>query len=149
LNGNFVLTEFQVFTVPEPPARPVVTGQPQGATLTAGTNLTFTASATSTPSLGYQWPFNGTSILGVTNPPAEVVANPAGVSLGLYPGITVRGAVGLSYTIQSTTDLTNTNSWSTAAILTLMQPEQLWVDVRVNTTSPTNRQPFYRVLPGP
>jgi hypothetical protein len=91
-----------------------------------------------------------TSPLGsVTNAPAQVVVNPAGVSLGMYPGVTVSGVVGYTYIIQGNPDLTNTNGWTNLAELTLMQPLQLWVDVNIDTTNPTNRQRFYRVLPGP
>jgi hypothetical protein len=90
-----------------------------------------------------------TSPLGsVTNIPAQVVVNPAGVSLGMYPGVTVSGVVGYTYVIQSTTGLTDTN-WSTVATLTLTQPVQLWVDVNANAAAPENQRRFYRVLPGP
>jgi len=91
-----------------------------------------------------------TSQLGsVTNTPAQVVVNPAGVSLGLYPGVTVSGVVGYTYLIQANTDLTNTNGWTTVATLTLQDPVQLWVDVNCNAASPTNAHRFYQVLPGP
>jgi hypothetical protein len=84
----------------------------------------------------------------VTNMPAQLVVNPAGVSLGMYPGVTVSGVVGYTYIIQSTTGLRDTN-WSTVATLTLTQPVQLWVDVNVNTAAPENQRRFYRVLPSP
>ena len=84
----------------------------------------------------------------VTNTPEQVVVNPAGVSLGLYPGVTVSGTVGYTYSIQSNPDLTNTNGWTTVATLTLFQPVELWVDVNNNASSPTNAHRFYRVLPG-
>ncbi len=91
-----------------------------------------------------------TSPLGsVTNTPEQVVVNPAGVSIGLYAGVTVTGTVGYTYKIQATTDLSNSNSWSTVAILTLQDPVELWVDTTVNTTSSGNPRRFYRVLPGP
>jgi hypothetical protein len=84
----------------------------------------------------------------VTNAPAEVVVNPAGVSLGLYPGISIIGVVGYNYIIQRTTDLSNTNAWVTMTNLTLAQPVQLWVDTSVDVSLPANPHHFYQVLPG-
>jgi hypothetical protein len=84
----------------------------------------------------------------VTNVPAQVVVNPAGVSIGMFPGVYVSGVVGYTYTIQASSDLTNTNGWTTTATLTLLQPVQLWVDINVNALSPTNPHKYYRVVPG-
>ena len=84
----------------------------------------------------------------VTNVSAQVVVNPAGVSLGMFPGVYVSGVVGYTYTIQASSDLTNTNGWTTVATLTLIQPIQLWVDTVVNALSPTNPHKYYRVVPG-
>lgn len=90
-----------------------------------------------------------TSPLGsVTNPPAQVVVNPAGVTLGLYPGVTIDGVVGYNYIIQNTADLSNTNAWVTLTNLTLVQPVQLWVDTNADASLPANPHRFYRVLPG-
>ena len=41
--------------------------QPQGQTVVAGGNALFSATATGTPPLGYQWQFNGTAIAGATS----------------------------------------------------------------------------------
>jgi hypothetical protein len=84
----------------------------------------------------------------VTNTPEEVVVNPAGVSLGLYPGVTISGVVGYKYIIQRTADLSNTNGWVTVTNLTLTEPVQLWVDTNINTALSGNPQQFYQVLPG-
>jgi len=72
-----------------------------------------------------------------------------GVSLGLYPGITIQGVVGHRYIIQETTDLSDTNSWVTMTTLALQQPVQLWVDTNVDASLPANPRRFYQVLPGP
>jgi hypothetical protein len=142
-----------------------------------GYNATLSVQAWGTGPLSYQWFDNGVAILNatnqtltltsiqftnaglysvvvsspfgsVTNTPEQVVVNPAGVSLGMYPGVTVSGTVGYTYAIQATADLSNTNSWTTVATMTLMQPVQLWVDINVNASSPTNSHRFYRVMPG-
>lgn len=128
-------------------------------------------------SLAYQWCFNGTPIANATNQtlmltsvqftnaglysvvvtspngsltngPAQVVVNPAGISLGLAPTVTVNGVVGYNYIIQSSPDLSNTNAWSTLAKITLTQPVHLWVDTNTDASLPVHPRRFYRVLPG-
>jgi hypothetical protein len=84
----------------------------------------------------------------ITNVAAQVVINPAGVSLGFCPALTITGAVGYSYIIQSSCNLTDTNAWNTLTNLTLTQPVQIWVDTSVDASSPFNSMYFYRVLPG-
>ena len=142
-----------------------------------GYTNTLSVGAWGTGPLSYQWYDNGVAILNatnstltltsiqfanaglysvvvssplgsITNTPEQVVVNPAGVSLGMYPGVTVTGTVGYTYAIQATADLSNTNSWTTVATLTLMQRIQLWVDFNVNALSATNPHRFYRVIPG-
>ena len=71
--------------------------------------------------------------------------NPAGVSLALYAGITIEGVVGLTYGIQYSTDLSNTNSWHGMANVTLGAPTQLWFDIQ----PASQPQRYYRVVPGP
>jgi hypothetical protein len=84
----------------------------------------------------------------VTNAPAQVVVNAAGVSLSFCPALTIDGVIGYSYSIDRTADLANTNAWVRLTNLTLTQPVQLWVDTNVNASSPFNSKYFYRVLPG-
>jgi hypothetical protein len=148
-----------------------------GAVTYWGTNISFSVDAWGTGPLTYQWYDNSTAIFGatnnslsftnvqftdaglytvvvggalgsVTNTPASIVVNPASVSIGLYPGITISGVVGVSYAIQRTTNLSDTNSWTTVTDLTLTQPVQIWVDTNINTSLPSNPHNFYRVLPG-
>ncbi len=45
---------------------PGISTQPQGVTVIAGSNVTFTVAATGTPPPDYQWAFNGTDIPGAT-----------------------------------------------------------------------------------
>jgi ABC-type molybdate transport system substrate-binding protein len=91
-----------------------------------------------------------TSPLGsVTNTPEEVIVNPAGVTFGgLYPSVLIQGVVGYTYEIQSTANLSDTNSWVTVTNLTLTQPIQLYVDTNTDASLPRNAQRYYRVLPG-
>ena len=148
-----------------------------GAVTFWGKDATFSVEAWGSEPLSYQWFQNGIRVMNatnqtlmltsiqftnaglysivvnntfgsVTNAPAQVVVNPAGVSLGMYPGVVVSGVVGYTYNIQATSDLTNTNSWTTVATLTLMLPVQLWVDTQVDALSPTNPHKYYKVVPG-
>ncbi|MCI0746758.1 MAG: family 10 glycosylhydrolase [Verrucomicrobia subdivision 3 bacterium] len=50
------------------PTPPTITMHPQSRTVRVGSNVTFTASATGTPPLTYQWQFNGSELAGATGP---------------------------------------------------------------------------------
>lgn len=118
-----------------------------GIALSDATNSTFTLSSIQFTNAGL-YSVVVTSPLGsVTNTPEQVVVNPAGVSLALYPGVTITGVVGYTYNIQASTNLTDTNGWTTVETLTLTEPQQLWVDV--NNSTSAHPQRFYRVVPGP
>jgi hypothetical protein len=119
-----------------------------GAAILNATNQTLDLSSIQFTNAGLYSVVVSSPLGSVTNTPEQVVVNPAGVSLGMYPGVTVSGVVGYTYIIQSTSDLSNTNSWVTVATLTLVEPIQLWVDINVNASLPGNPQWFYRVLPG-
>lgn len=120
-----------------------------GVVIPGGTNSMLTFTAIQFTNAGSYSVVVSSSLGSVTNAPAQVVVNPAGVSLGLYPGVTISGTAGYTYNIQSSPDLTNTNDWTTVATLTLQQPVQLWVDTNNNAAWPANQHRFYRVLPGP
>jgi hypothetical protein len=120
-----------------------------GVAITGATNQTLTLSDIQFTNAGVYSVVVSSPLGSVTNMSAQVVVNPANVSLGLFPGVYIGGVVGNTYIVQSNPSLTNTNGWTTVATVTLVDPVQLWVDINVNTTSPTNQQHFYRVLPGP
>ena len=119
-----------------------------GEAIPNATNTTLVLSSIQFTNAGLYSVVVSSALGSVTNTPEQVVVNPAGVSIGMYPGVTVTGTVGYTYNIQATSDLSNTNSWVSVATLTLQQPVQLWVDVNVNALSPTNPHRFYRVMPG-
>ena len=148
-----------------------------GATTIWGRSATLSVGVEGSGQLNYQWYDNGIAIAGATNSTlnfpsiqftngglysvvvsslfgsvsnvaAQVVVNPAGLSLGFSPTLTITGVVGYTYVIQSTTNLTDTNSWLTLTNLTLTQPVQIWVDTNVDASSPFNPKTFYRLLPG-
>jgi hypothetical protein len=116
-----------------------------GAAIPDATNSTLTFSSIQFTNAGSYSVVISSSLGSVTNAPAQVVVDPAGVSLGLYPGITVTGTVGNAYDIQSNPDLSNPNGWTTVSTLTLYQPVEIWVDVNNNVL--TTQHHFYRVIP--
>ncbi len=119
-----------------------------GAAILGATNLVLNLSSVQLTSGGLYSVIVSNAFGSATNPPAEVVVLPAGVSLALNPSVTIRGVVGYAYTIQRTTTLTDSNSWVIATNFTLSQPVQIWVDTDVNASLPANPRRYYRVLPG-
>ena len=81
----------------------------------------------------------------VTSNPANLTINPAGVAIALYPGVKIDGVVGLTYGIQSSTNLANPNGWIGLTNLTFTQPTEIWYDAIPALLA----QRFYRVLQGP
>lgn len=62
-SNNAALT---VNALPPPVSSPLITTQPAGATVTAGTPVSFSVAASGTPPLSYKWQFNGSPIGGAT-----------------------------------------------------------------------------------
>jgi hypothetical protein len=153
---------------------PTITQQPQSQIGYWGKSIAFTVGAVGVPSLIYQWQKDGVAIPGATGSSlvltnlqmtdagnysvvisnalgsttsrnAYLTMNPAGVSVALYAGVTIDGVVGLTYGIQSTTDLSNTNGWRGMANVTLDTRRELWFDVQ----PATQPQRYYRIMPGP
>jgi len=75
---------------------------------------------------------------------ANPVLAQAPPSLGarLFAGVNISGAVGGTYVIQYTTDLAQTNSWTSLTFLRLPATNHLFVD----TTAPATGNRFYRAL---
>ena len=148
---------------------------PSSQTSYLGKSVSFSVSATNgVPPYGYQWQKDGVQIPGatysllvltnlqatnagvytvvvsdtvtnLTSQPATLTINPSGVSIALYAGVTIDGVVGQTYGVQSTLDLSNTNSWVGRTNITLTTPTYLWYD----SQPATQPQTYYRVLPGP
>ena len=156
---------------------PTITSPFSGATTIWGKSVVLSVGAVGSGELAYQWYKDGVAVAGatdatlnftsiqatngglysvvvsspfgsITNVAAQVVVNPAGVSLGFSPTLTINGVIGYSYLIQSSTNLANTNAWVTLTNLTLSQPVELWVDTSVDASSPFYSRYYYRVLPG-
>jgi hypothetical protein len=160
---------------------PVIT-HPQSILVFWGRTATFSTTATGTGPLSYQWFKDGQTLAQATNAvltitnaqannagsysvtvsnafgkayskPATLTVNPAGVVLALYPGLTIEGVIGQTYGVQSTTDLSNTNSWIGLTNITLTTTAHLWYDSQSargcdsGAASPPQR--FYRVVAGP
>ena len=119
-----------------------------GAILRNATNASVSYTSMQATNAGRYSVIVSNSFGSITNPPAQVIVYPAGVTLGFCPSVTISGQINYSYIIQRTTDLANTNSWLTLTNLTLTKPVQLWVDTSVDAISPFYSKYFYRVLPG-
>jgi hypothetical protein len=157
---------------------PRITVQPQGQVGYWGGNVTFTVHAVGSEPLTYLWSKDGFPIVWATNSTlvltnlaldaggeysvfitgpvdsvtssnALLTVNPAGVSLGLYPGLTIQGTPGRNFGIQYTTNVSPGATWLTLTQFTLMQPIQLWIDLENNAASGANPRRFYRVVAVP
>ena len=80
---------------------------------------------------------------------AALTLGAAGISMGLYPGLTIAGVVGNTYGIQYTINLTDASSWTTLTNLTLTDPVQLWLDTSSDATDGTIPHRTYRVVAVP
>src|SRR5262245_50953130 len=73
-------------------------------------------------------------------------ANPLSVkaqttlSISLHPSLTITGAVGSVCSIQATTNVAQTNGWSTVAVVQLPKTNYVWFD----PAFPTIPQRYYR-----
>ena len=156
-------------------AAPIILLQPQGQVGYWGRSVTFIVQAGGAPPLDYLWYKDGFAISWATNSSLDLTnlalddggnysvvvsnafgsvtssnafltVNPAGVSLGLYAGLTLEGAAGNTYGIQYATNVSPTATWNTLTQITLTQPVQLWVDTNVDVVAGTSPRRFYRVV---
>jgi hypothetical protein len=120
----------------------------EGIAILDATNTVLSLPNTQFTNSGFYSVVVGSALGAVTNAPAQVVVNPAGVSLGFSPTLAIEGVVGYSYIIRRTADLSDTNAWLTMTNLTLLEPVQVWVDTSIDSSSPFNTKYFYQILPG-
>src|SRR6266478_7834545 len=67
---------------------------------------------------------------------------PPSLNLQVFAGVNVTGAPGSIYVVQSTSDLSQSNSWTSLAFVQLTSTNQLFVD----TAAPVAGNRFYRAL---
>jgi len=157
---------------------PTILAQPKGQTGYWGKDASFSVIAEGSSPLHYRWYKDGFLIGWATNATLQLsslalsdagnysvlvsnawgsvkssdallVVNPAGVSFGLYPGITIEGVVGKTYGIQFATSVEPTAIWTTLTTVTLTESSYLWIDSTSDVTRPENPRRFYRVVAVP
>jgi hypothetical protein len=64
-------------------AAPAIQTQPQSQTVTAGSNVQFSVTASGRPAVNYQWSFNGTAISGATSS-SYSLSNAQSANAGVY-----------------------------------------------------------------
>lgn len=146
---------------------PVITTSPVGQSFTLGQGIALNVAASGTEPFFYQWQFNGTNLAGATNATLSLtnltvatagiyrvlVSNAAGstisdvarlnfVGLNLFPVLTIADVVGSNYRIEATSDLVNTNSWTTLTNLVLPSNPYLFID----TSTPQAVRRYYRAI---
>src|SRR6266852_4399971 len=84
------------------------------------------------------WLLFGAVAFLIVNPASA--QTPPSLNLQLFAGVNVTGTVGNVYVVQSTTDLSQSNSWSSLAFVQLPATNFLFVD----TTAPVAGNRFYR-----
>lgn len=67
----------------------------------------------------------------------------ANLDLQLFAGVNIAGTTGSVYVVQSTSDLSQSNSWTSVALVQFATTNHLFVDTR----SPAQGNRFYRALP--
>jgi hypothetical protein len=117
-----------------------------GTAITDATNSTLDFASVQVSDGGFYSVVVSSPLGSVTNTAAQLVVNPANISLGLYAGVTIDGVVGYTYGIQYSTNLSDPNSWTTITNLTLTQPAELWVDTSVDARAPGVARRLYRVM---
>jgi len=83
----------------------------------------------------------GIAALLVTADPGAA-QTPPNLDLRLFAGVNITGTAGSVYVVQSTTDLTQSNSWRSVAFLQLSSTNHLFIDA----SSPARGDRFYRAL---
>ena len=83
------------FVSMRPAVPPAVTQQPQSSTVNPGASVNFTAAATGTAPLEYQWRRDGVNLTGATNPALTLASVQAG-DAGVY-SLLVRNGGGLAF----------------------------------------------------
>jgi hypothetical protein len=71
-----------------------------------------------------------------------IQAAPAELGCLMYAGITIRGTVGATYSVQCTTQVSEPINWQPLANVTLTQAEMIWFD----TDSPNHPDRYYRAV---
>ncbi len=89
------------------PVGPTITGQPANAVGSAGTNVTFTVTATGSAPLAYQWLMNTTNIPSATNS-SLTLSNIASTNIGSYACVVTNSVNSVTSSVATLTIAANT-----------------------------------------
>ncbi len=117
-------------TVSDPPSAPMITGQPQNQTVSAGVTATFAVAASGTAPLSYQWSKNGTAISGATNASYTTPATVSGDNGSTFSAQVSNAAGSIT---SNTATLTVTTTGAVAPTITT-QPQSQTVTVGATAT---------------
>jgi probable HAF family extracellular repeat protein len=116
-----------------------------GVALSEGTNATLLISNVSSNDAGL-YSLSVSNAHGVTGSAVvSLTVQPVCVNIRLYPGLMIGGITGQTYRVEYVEKLEATNNWLFLTNVTLLEPDQLWVDPDPVTGS----MRYYRVLPAP
>src|SRR6266704_1350506 len=88
----------------------------------------------------HSWLLFGTVAFLTANPASAQI--PPSLDLRLFAGVNITGTMGIVYVVQSTSDLSQTDAWTSLAFVHLPSTIYLFVD----TTAPVSGNRFYRAL---
>lgn len=123
-NGNFASSVI-IVTVVATTSAPVITAQPAGQDIAAGSTAAFNVTATGVPTPNYQWKFNGADIAGATS--ARLVL-PRGSALAGNYSVIVTNALGsatsstFALTLNATAEPGRLSNLSVLTDLTAVDP---------------------------
>jgi hypothetical protein len=140
--GGSVTSANAALTVNVPPS---ITAQPSNQTVTQGASATFTVAATGSPTLSYQWSFNGVNISGATASSytksnaqssdagnyAVVVSNPYGSVTSANATLTVTPALVTATVDNSDAGFSVVGTWSSGT----MSTDKFGADYRFRSTA--------------
>lgn len=123
--------------------------QKENLPINSATNATYTLTPVQIGDAGQYSVVVSNASMALTNT-GRLLIKPADIRIDLepnnVPALQIAGVSGYNYRIQSTSDVTDTNAWTTITNLTLPAAVYSWTN---SAEGNLNGHRFYRILPGP